>query len=85
MSFFLAPPSKNPILASSTAAPARPGARAGDAEYPIRSLVSMRKAHFMDKHPTRSSVSMRKAHLMDEHPIRRSASMRKAHFMDERR
>ena len=30
MSFFLAPPSKNPILASSTAAPARTGARSGD-------------------------------------------------------
>ena len=30
MSFFLAPPSRNPILASSTAAPARTGARAGD-------------------------------------------------------
>ena len=81
MSFFLAPPSKNPFLASSTAAPARTGARAGDAEHPTRSSVSMRKAHFMDEHPIRTSVSMRKAHFMDEHPTRSSVSMRKAHFM----
>ena len=46
-----------------------------------RTTVSMRKAHFMDKHPIRSLVSMIKAHFMDEHPTRSSVSMRKAHFM----
>ena len=39
-----------------------------------RTTVSMRKAHFMDKHPTRTSASMRKDHFMDEHLIRASMS-----------
>ncbi|MGN0198225.1 MAG: hypothetical protein ACI39T_01525, partial [Candidatus Cryptobacteroides sp.] len=43
--------------------------------------VSMRKAHFMDKHPIRTSASMIKAHFMDGHPIRSLVSMIKAHFM----
>ena len=51
-------------------------------EHPTRSLVSMRKALFMDKHPIRSSVSMRKALFMDtEQLTRSSASMIKAHLM----
>ena len=48
---------------------ARPTART-----PIRTSVSMRKAHFMDEQLTRTSASMRKAHFMDGHPIRSSAA-----------
>ena len=51
MSFFLAPPSKNPILASSTAAPARPGARAGDGRAPDPELGVHEKGSFHGRTP----------------------------------
>ena len=51
MSFFLAPPSKNPFLASSTAAPARTGARVGDDRTPDPELGVHEKGSFHGQTP----------------------------------
>ena len=47
----------------------------------IRSSVSMRKAHFMDKHPIRSTETMRNAHFMERNKIRNRKTMSKDHII----